>query len=163
MTFTQRLKHCLTGVTVTMLLAVSCSANCQTTLPLASDLALDAIESGRTGAPLIVMFSLPGCPHCEVVRRSHLLPLLRDQTALPRPIVRQIDITSALSLRDFDGSKITHAEFAARQKIKLAPVVMFFGRSGEMLAKPLVGSMIPDFYGAYLDAALTEARTKLVP
>ena len=47
-------------------------------------------------------------------------------------------------------------------KFKLAPVVMFFGNKGEMFAKPLVGSMIPDFYGAYLDAALTEARAKLV-
>jgi len=145
-----------------MLLTLSCAANCQTVLSPATDFAADAIESKRTGAPLIVLLSLQGCPHCEVVRRSHLLPLLRGPTAMARPIVRQIEINGTAKLRDFDGSTITHAEFAARHKFKLAPVVVFFGSKGEMLAKPLVGSMIPDFYGAYLDAALTEARAKLV-
>ena len=143
-------------------LTLSCAANSQAVLPPATDLAADAIESKRTGAPLIVMLSLQGCPHCDLVRRSHLLPLLNDPASMPRPIVRQVEINGTARVRDFDGSTITHAEFAARHKFKLAPVVMFFGNKGEMLAKPLVGSMIPDFYGAYLDAALTEARAKLV-
>ena len=163
MTFARKLRHRLTFMATMLLLTLSCPANCQSVLPPASDLAADAIESKRTGAPLIVMLSLQGCPHCEVVRRSHLLPLLRDPTPVARPIVRQVEINGVALLRDFDGNTITHAEFAARQQFKPAPVVMFFGSKGVLLAKPLVGSMIPDFYGAYLDAALTESRAKLVP
>ena len=148
-------------VTALMLLMLSCAANCQTVLPPATDLAADAIESKRTGAPLIVMLSLQVCPHCDFVRRSHLLPLLNDPTSMARPIVRPVEINGTARLRDFDGSNITHAEFAAHHNFKLAPVVMFFGNKGEMLAKPLVGSMIADFYGAYLDVALAEARASL--
>ena len=163
MMFARQLRRRLLCMAATLtLLTLSCAANSQAMLPPATDLAADAIESTRTGAPLIVMLSLQGCPHCGVVRHSHLLPLLNDPTSMARPIMRQIEINGTARLRDFDGSTITHAEFAARHKFKLAPVVMFFGNKGEMLAKPLVGSMIPDFYGAYMDAALTEARAKLV-
>ena len=163
MMFARQLRRHLLGMAATLtILTLSCAANSQAVLPPATDLAADAIESKRTGAPLIVMLSLQGCPHCDVVRRSHLLPLLNDPVSMARPIVRQVEINGNARLRDFDGSTITHAEFAARHKFKLAPVVIFFGNKGEMLAKPLVGSMIPDFYGAYLDAALSEARGKLV-
>ncbi len=155
--------HRITSMMTTLaLLMLSAAANCHPMLPLATDLAADGIDSKRNGAPLIIMLSLQGCPHCDSVRRSHLLPLLNDPTSIARPIVRQVEINGSAQLRDFDGSTITHAQFAARRGFKLAPVVMFFGNKGEMLAKPLVGSMIPDFYGAYLDAALTEARANLV-
>ena len=133
----------------------------ETSLPPAHDLLADAKRVELTGMPLIVMVSLRGCPHCEVVRRSHLLPLLRDgQTRLP-PQIRQIEINGRAAMRDFNGLSITHADFANRYKIKVAPVVMLFDANGEMLAEPLVGAMIPDFYGAYFDAALAEADAKL--
>lgn len=163
MMFAKRLLHRLLCMAATLtVLTLSCAANSHAVLPPATDLAADAVESKRTGAPLIVMLSLQGCPHCDVVRRSHLLPLLNGPTSLARPIVRQVEINGTAPVRDFDGSTITHAEFAVRHKFKLAPIVMFFGNKGEMLAKPLVGSMIPDFYGAYLDSALSEARANLV-
>lgn len=163
MMFARLLRRWLLCMAATLtLLTLSCASNSQAVLPPATDLAADAVESKRTGAPLIVMLSLQGCPHCDVVRRSHLLPLLRDPTSIARPIVRQIEINGTARLRDFDGSTITYAEFAARHKFNVAPVVMFFGNKGEVLAKALVGSMIPEFYGAYLDAALTEARANLV-
>jgi len=133
----------------------------QSSLETARDLAADAKIAERTGVPLIVMVSLPGCPHCEVVRRSHLLPLLRGGTETPTPVIRQVEINGLEILRDFSGRATTHAEFASRYKIRIAPVVIFFGAKGEMIAEPLIGSMIPDFYGAYFDAALAEARSKL--
>ena len=133
----------------------------QTSLVSARDLAADAKTVERTGLPLIVMVSLAGCPHCEVVRRSHLLPLLRAGSVTPTALIRQVEINGQDILRDFSGRATTHAEFASRYKITLAPVVMFFDGKGEMISEPLVGSMIPDFYGAYFDAALTAAKSRL--
>ncbi|MEO8102720.1 MAG: thioredoxin [Betaproteobacteria bacterium] len=133
----------------------------QTALAPARDLAADARMVARTGVPLIVMVSLSGCPHCEVVRRSHLLPLLGEPTAAQKPLIRQIEINGQDRLLDFNGRSITHAEFSGRYNIRIAPVVMFFGANGELLTPSLVGAMIPDFYGAYFDAALAAATARL--
>lgn len=143
-----------------VLLACSLAA-ADTTLPAATDLVADAKSAARSGVPVIVLVSLAGCPHCEVVRRSHLLPLLRDATGGSQPVIRQIEINGRERLRDFDGKEITHAEFARNHKVRIAPVVFFFNAKGELLSEPLVGSMIPDFYGAYFDAAFSEAKSTL--
>ena len=135
----------------------------ESSLPAATDLRADARNAKRSGFPLIVVVSLAGCPHCEVVRRSHLLPLLREEVQPPKPIIRQIEINGRDFLRDFAGKEITHAQFAKTYGARIAPVVFFFNAEGESLAGPLIGAMIPDFYGAYFDAALSEAQSKVRP
>jgi thioredoxin-related protein len=151
----------LVGATALVLGAPLRLWGAQIALSPARDLASDSTAAARAGVPLIVMVSLPGCPHCEVVRRSHLLPLLADAVSGKPPLIRQVEMNGADRLKDFTGQTMTHAEFASRFKIKIAPVVMFFGAKGEILGEPLVGSMIPDFYGAYFDTALGEARAKV--
>jgi thioredoxin-related protein len=150
-----------TLIVVVALLASSSSTAEVLSLPVAMDFVADAKSAAQSDVPVIVMVSLAGCPHCEVVRRSHLLPLLRDATEAPKPIIRQVEINGRERLRGFDGKEMTHAEFAQQHKARIAPVVFFFDAKGEFLTAPLVGSMIPDFYGAYFDAALSEATAKL--
>jgi hypothetical protein len=128
-------------------------------VPAARDLRAEAAQATKEKVPLIILFSLPGCPHCEVVRRSHLLPLLASKPAPARAV--QIDLRSAAPLIDFAGRQTTHGEYSQQQKIVLAPVVLFVDSTGRVLADPLVGSMIPDFYGAYFDEALATAQRKL--
>ena len=154
-----RLIRCL--IASATLLACSLAAVADTALPAATDFVADAKIAARSSVPVIVLVSLAGCPHCEVVRRSHLLPLLRDGTGAPQPVIRQVEINGSERLRDFEGREITHAEFARNHKVRIAPVVFFFNAKGELLSEPLVGSMIPDFYGAYFDAAFSEAKSKL--
>ena len=154
-----RIAGLMTLVMILLMCPVASAA--ETSLPHAQDLQADIRHAELTGLPLIVMISLRGCPHCEVIRRTHLLPLLRGGQARGIPHIRQIEINGKLVMRDFDGRAITHAGFARTYKIKVAPVVMFFGAKGEMLAEPLVGAMIPDFYGAHFDAALAEAISKM--
>jgi thioredoxin-related protein len=144
-----------------VLLASSLVSAAQSLLPPASDLMADAKRVESTGAPLIMLISLPGCPHCEMVRRSHLLPLLQAGVSSRKPLIRQVELNGQDMMRNFAGRAMTHAEFARQYKFKIAPVVMFLDSKGNMLTEPLVGSMIPDFYGAYFDAALAEATSKL--
>ena len=143
------------------LLAGSPVAAGETSLPAAKDLAAERKNAERSGLPLIVLVSLAGCPHCEVVRRYHLLPLLRDGIAGTKPVIRQVEINGLARLRDFTGRDGTHAAFARYHKANMAPVVFFFSAKGELLTEPLVGAMIPDFYGAYFDAAFSEAKSRL--
>ena len=143
------------------LLVCAFTAVADTALPPARDLLADARDTAQSGMPLIVLVSLARCPHCEVVRRSHLLPLLRDTATGARPAIRQVELNGRELLRNFDGKEITHAEFARRHKVKIAPVVFFLDGKGALLTEPLMGSMIPDFYGAYFEAAFDEAKSRL--
>lgn len=126
----------------------------------ARDLQQDVRVAAARGIPLLVMVSLAGCHHCETVRRSHLLPLLKQSPLAPTLAIRQIELNGGESLVDFNGEKTTHADFARRNGATIAPVVLFFGAGGERIADPLVGAMIADFYGSYFDAALAGARAK---
>lgn len=154
----------IASVLMTFSICVAAAAGnaAETVLPAAKDLPAEAREAVQQGMPLIVMVSLPGCPYCEVVRRSHLLPLLNLATDTHRPVIRQVEFNGSEKLRDFNGTEITHQAFARQHKVKIAPVVFFFDAHGEQIAAPLVGAMIPDFYGAYFDAAVKEARQKIV-
>ena len=130
-------------------------------LPLASDLAADAKEMRRKRTPLIVLFSLPGCPYCHEVRRSHLLPLLNDAARSPGFILRQVDLRSEARVVDFDGRATSHGELARARGIRSAPEVVFWDDRGRAIAEPLRGMLLPDFYGAYLDESLETARRAL--
>lgn len=119
-------------------------------LPDSLDLAL------RQGSPLAVMVSLSGCPFCKVVRNNYLAPI-QGQRGL---LVVQVDIRSQRAIVDFQGRTMTQDALIRNWAIKIAPTVLFFGRGGVEVAERLDGAYIPDFYGAYLDERLAQARAK---
>ena len=126
-------------------------------LPVALDLPQALTAALQQGQPLVVMVSLDGCPYCRVVRDHYLAPM-REQQGLP---VLQVDMRSRRHLKDFKGQTIVHDEFVRARRISVAPTLLFFGPNGEEVAERLVGGSIPDFYGAYLDQRLEQARAKL--
>lgn len=128
----------------------------ESSLPVARDFRADGALARKESVPIVVMVSLAGCPHCEAVRRSHLLPLLHANK--PAAILRQVEIRGQTTLVDFDGTKTTHAEFARRHQAGIAPIVLFLDADGRSIAEPIVGASIPDFYGAYFEASLSAAR-----
>jgi hypothetical protein len=128
------------------------------TLPSPSSLRAAAQAAAARGEPLVVMTTLAGCPYCDLVRNHHLLPLRREGAVQ----AVQIDIRDRTSnLQGFAGENTTPAEQARVWKARFAPTVLFLGPSGQELAERLVGVAVPDFYGDYLQARLSEARNKL--
>lgn len=114
-------------------------------------------ELGRAlekGNPLVVMVSLEGCPFCRVARDSYLEPL-RRQEGMP---VFQIDMRSPVPVRNFDGASVTHDQLVQAWRITIAPTVLFFGPRGKEIVARMEGGYIPDFYGAYLDQRIEQAR-----
>jgi hypothetical protein len=119
---------------------------------------------------LVLMFSLPGCPFCKVVRESHLWPL-RLEKDWP---VFQIDVQSPRAVWGFDGVRSTHARVASVHAVSATPSVLFIGKAinpahtarppvdatpkALEIAERLTGAYIPDFYGAYLDQRLDTAQ-----
>lgn len=126
-------------------------------LPTPDSLADELAQARKIGQPLVVMVSLAGCPFCRVARDSYLDPL-RRQDGVP---VVQIDMRSAAPVRDFKRASVTHDQLVRAWKVKVAPTVLFFGPGGKELADRLEGGYIADFYGAYLEQRLQQARAAL--
>lgn len=124
-------------------------------------LLLAQVRAGR--APLLVLFSTPGCPFCLEVRRNYLAPRVAEQSAKAAPslLIREVDITSTAPLVDSQGRKITQAEFATRIGVRVVPVVALFDARGELLGDPLVGIDRSGFYEAYLARAIEAAGRRL--
>lgn len=127
------------------------------TLPLSESLARELSQALEKKQPLVVMVSMHGCPFCKVARENYLGPL-HEQQGLP---VVQIDMRSQQAVRDFKGKATTHDAMSRAWNIRIVPTVLFVGRDGRELAERLVGGYIPDFYGAYLDERLQQARAAL--
>jgi thioredoxin-related protein len=133
-----------------------------TDLPLASDLRAEAAQAARAGGPLIVIYSRRDCKYCETVKRDYLKPLAIHPRYRDRVVIRQINQDGeALALTDFKGSASTHARVAAAEKIKLVPVVAFYGTNGRRLADSIVGARLPDFYQSYLEDAVEQSTRAL--
>ena len=129
-----------------------------TALPVPPSLPLAAQVAAAKGEPLVLLISLPGCPYCEMVRRSYLLPMRAEGLQ-----AWQLNITDRrASLTGFDGKPVSPEVQAGLWKATFTPTVLFLGPQGQMLAPPLVGIAVPDFYGAYLDERLATARKALV-
>ena len=127
-------------------------------LPSPASLRAAAQAASRRGEPLVVMTTLVGCPYCDLVRQHHLLPMLRAGEV----VAVQVDTRDRRTLlQGFKGESSSPAEQVANWKAKFAPTVLFFGPRGEELAERLEGVAVPDFYGEYLEARLSEARRKL--
>lgn len=124
----------------------------------AVNLQAEAKMARAAGYPLLILYSRQDCRYCDAVRREHLMPLSKSPEYGGRVVMRQIDQDQDTPLIDFAGEKTTHAAFVRRERIRLVPVVAFYGEQGKVLADPIIGARLPDFYNSYLDAALAQGR-----
>lgn len=127
-------------------------------LPVPESLPAATDAAARLGEPLVLLMTLPGCPYCELVRRSYLLPA-RQNAGLQ---AWQLDVTNrTAALLGFDGKPTTATLQTTAWKASFTPTVLFLGARGQELAERLVGIAVPDFYGAYLEDRLAAARKVL--
>ena len=132
-----------------------------TDLPPARDLRAEAERAAQAGGPLIVVFSRKDCKYCETVKRDYLKPLAADPRFRDRVVIRQVNQDSDAALVDFHGAATTHAQLARAEKIRLVPVVAFYGPQGKRLAEPIVGARLPDFYPSYLEESVEKSAQAL--
>ncbi|MCR2746783.1 hypothetical protein [Limnobacter parvus] len=107
---------------------------------------------------VIVLFSLPDCAYCEKVRQQSLRHIHTDPNYKGRVGVYEIDFSDEKrSFIWFDGRRYTGKSLAAPLNVKFSPTVMVFGGTGAVAGRPLLGSGLPEFYGAYLDELIKNA------
>ena len=130
-------------------------------LPAARNLGSDGVRSAAERIPVLLFFDRSDCPYCERALREFLVPMANNAEWSARAVYRQVEIDGAQALIDFAGSRTTHREFAGRHNIRLTPTIYVVDGRGNSLGQPLVGLMTVDFYGAYLEEAISAATTRL--
>ena len=130
-------------------------------LTLAVDLRNEVESARKQGGPLVIIYSRRDCKYCETVKRDYLKPLANNPRYRERVLIRQVNQDGEGNLIDFQGNPTTHARFTAAEKVKLVPVVAFYGPNGRQLADPIVGARLPDFYQGYLEEALDRSISEL--
>ncbi len=126
-------------------------------LPVPQSLRDELNRALHGGNPLVIMISLDACPFCRQARNSYLGPLRAEQGV---PVV-QVNMRSAMALQDVRGASSTHERLVQQWQVRIAPTLLFLGQDGQELAPRLVGAGLPDYYGAYLDERLAQARKAL--
>ncbi|HEX9172089.1 MAG TPA: thioredoxin [Telluria sp.] len=140
-------------------LLLAAQAAAAPSLPPATDLGRDGRTALARGVPIVILFSLPDCTYCAVVRRNYLVPLAQEGDPRSRPLVRELELNASAPLRGFGNEATSGKALAERYQIKVAPTVVMLDSDGNLAAPPLAGGDVSGMYGAYLDAALVEARS----
>lgn len=144
-----------------ILACLSAPAWCASDLPTASDLHQESTSAARAGMPLVIIYSRADCKYCEAVKRDYLKPLATNPRYQNKVVIRQINQDGDQALADFKGKATSHARFAAEEKVKLVPVVAFYGPDGRQLTEAIVGARLPDFYLSYLEDAIEKSSQAL--
>ena len=129
-------------------------------LPVVRDFTVEAKESMKKQAPILVLFMSKTCTYCEIVLQDFLLPMQRDPEYKNKVILRQIEISSKDQLIEFNGNLTTQTAFASKHKAWAVPTVVLFDSQGHVLTQ-IVGLLTLDFYQAYLDIAINESQAKI--
>jgi thioredoxin-related protein len=130
-------------------------------LPVAQDLQADAKDAGRRHVPLILFYSARSCHYCEEVSSLYLQPILASRDYTGKIILREVQLEGGLMLLDFDGKRVSHADFARRRGISLTPQIRFLDGAGREVSPGIVGYTTPELFGGYLEDAISDAMTKM--
>ena len=136
MTTTRR--HLLLGAAATGLVGLSGAAMAEPTLTddglykepwfLESflDLADDLEEAHKAGKRYAIMWELKGCPYCK---ETHFVNFARPDISgyiKANFEVLQLNIIGSRIVTDFDGSKLSEKEMAAKYRVRFTPTFQFF-------------------------------------
>jgi Thioredoxin-related protein len=127
-------------------------------IPETSDFYALQQEMKSKGLPLLLAFRADYCGFCRRLETEHLEPMLRSGKYDSRILIRRFDISGNQTVIDFNGNKINAEEFAAKHQASLTPTLLFLNAEGNEVAERLLGYNSPDFYGAYLESAISTAQ-----
>jgi thioredoxin-related protein len=120
-------------------------------------IARDLAAQARPDRPVVLFFTLAGCPFCERARRSYLAPLARGSGN--RLTVLEVPVEARVT--GFDHRQVSGRDLARAYGVSVFPTVLVVDNRGQPLAEALPGFSVPDFYGALLDARIERAIARL--
>lgn len=115
----------------------------------------------KENKPLLLEFKADYCNFCKRLENEQLLPLAQNREWQDKVIMRSFDIETVGKVKDFDGKAISSSEFQQRYEAHFTPYVVFLDSTGREIGNSLEGYNSPDYYGAYLEQSIEQAKHNL--
>jgi len=130
-------------------------------IPKALDLQKDGLLAQEKGLPVLLEFTMHGCPFCLEIEEEILRPMIGSGEYDHKVLVRNVKIDDDLKITDFNGESITYEDLAYRYNVTVVPTLILVHGNGQPMDLEMVGVTTIDFYGAYLDQAIESALKKV--
>ncbi len=140
--------------------AATAGAQASKALHFADDLTATASQARQQRAPIMLVFTQAGCRYCLAAKRDYLVPMQNSVEWRDKVIMREVDIDSSASLRNFEDQLVSHSDFAKRHQATRVPMVIVVDDQGKPVAPPIVGLMT-DFFALYLQQAVEAGLIRL--
>ncbi|BCN92663.1 hypothetical protein THMIRHAM_04480 [Thiomicrorhabdus immobilis] len=131
-------------------------------LPLAVDLQKAGKTAEKHNIPVVVFFTATWCNYCKKLEENIIHPLLERTDIENYAEFRQIVMDKAhWQMKDFSGQAIEMKSFAPSQKVKVAPTTYVYNSKGDLIAEPILGLTLEEFYPGNLEKAINQGLKAL--
>lgn len=154
----QKYLQSLLSTILMLLLPLSVLAHENTSLKEVDDFKSLREQMQTQTLPLLLVFRADYCGYCRQLEQEHLIPMEKSGEYATRILIRRFSVDKAETVTDFQGQTLSAEAFTARYQASLTPTVVFLNAEGQQVAEPLLGYNSPDYYGAYLEKAITQAQ-----
>ena len=131
-------------------------------LPLAVDLSKDAKTAQASNIPVVVFFTATWCNYCKKLEENIINPLLETTDIENYAEFRQVVMDKAhWKMKDFAGNQVEMKSYGPSQKVKVAPTTHVYNANGELIAEPIIGLTLEEFYPGNLEKAINNGLKAL--
>lgn len=120
-------------------------------------------EADDRKLPILLMFSMDGCPYCVILEDNYLLPMLRSGDYQDKVIIRMVKVDDYATLTDFKGNRVDAEDFSSRYGAYVTPTMVFLDNEGNEIAPRLVGIGTEGFFAGDIDKAIETALSRIRP
>lgn len=145
------------GLTLSSLLI----AGNEVSVPMADNLHKDTITAVEKKIPVLLVFSAEDCPFCVTVEEEFLKPMMISGDYTDRIMIRKVMLDGHPDAVSFDGEELDVSLMAAQYTVFATPTLVFVDNQGNEIAERLIGVNTLDYYGAYLDKSIDQAKNKM--
>lgn len=131
-------------------------------LPLAVDLQKSSNTAAKHNIPVVIFYTATWCNYCKTLEENILHPLLETTNIEDYAEFRQVILDkSHWRMKDFAGNDIEMRSFGTLQKVRVAPTTLVYNNKGEVIAEPIIGLTLEEFYPGNLERAINNALKAL--
>ncbi|WP_029406856.1 thioredoxin family protein [Thiomicrorhabdus sp. Milos-T2] len=131
-------------------------------LPLAVDLQKTANTAKKYNIPVVIFFTATWCHYCKKLEENIIHPLLETTNIEDYAEFRQVIMDRAhWQMKDFSGKDIEMKTFPPSQKVIVAPTTHVYNSKGELIAEPILGLTLEEFYPGNLEQVINQGLKAL--
>ena len=116
-----------------------------------------AAASNKTRSPVVLMVDQEDCPYCRRVEGEFFAGILASGEFSGKAIFGKISIDDGEYIVDQHGERVSTRSFLDKLNTNFTPTILFLDGERNELVDKMIGMSTPDFYGYYLERAISQA------